>query len=167
MGVTGLWPLLEPVGRRVNIETLAGKKVAIGEFFSFVFRLERGALSLAVLFVELYYAPQQHFMADRKPLVAGKKKIKRRGERDSKEKTNPAPRPRRRPPHCSPSLSLPPSSTQKKNTTQTPPSGSTSSSRRCAIREGSPCPTLICWASSGGRAGERVFVWIFDLLPRP
>lgn len=33
MGVTGLWPLLEPVGRRVNIETLAGKKVAIGEFF--------------------------------------------------------------------------------------------------------------------------------------
>ena len=31
MGVTGLWPLLEPVGRRVNIETLAGKKVAIGE----------------------------------------------------------------------------------------------------------------------------------------
>jgi len=31
MGVMGLWPLLEPVGRRVNIETLAGKKVAIGE----------------------------------------------------------------------------------------------------------------------------------------
>lgn len=31
MGVTGLWPLLEPVGRRVNIETLAGKKVAIGK----------------------------------------------------------------------------------------------------------------------------------------
>ena len=43
MGVMGLWPLLEPVGRRVNIETLAGKKVAIGEegVFCLTPRLER------------------------------------------------------------------------------------------------------------------------------
>ena len=31
MGVTGLWPLLEPVGRRVNVETLAGQRIAVGE----------------------------------------------------------------------------------------------------------------------------------------
>lgn len=31
MGVTGLWSLLEPCGRRVNIETLAGKRIAVGE----------------------------------------------------------------------------------------------------------------------------------------
>lgn len=30
MGVTGLWSLLEPCGRRVNIETLAGKRIAVG-----------------------------------------------------------------------------------------------------------------------------------------
>ena len=30
MGVTGLWPLLEPVGRRINIQALAGKCLAIG-----------------------------------------------------------------------------------------------------------------------------------------
>ena len=30
MGVTGLWQLLEPVGRRVNIETLTNKRLAIG-----------------------------------------------------------------------------------------------------------------------------------------
>ncbi len=29
MGVHGLWPLLEPVGRRVNIETLSHKRLAI------------------------------------------------------------------------------------------------------------------------------------------
>ena len=31
MGVTGLWPLLEPVGRRINVETLSNKRLAIGE----------------------------------------------------------------------------------------------------------------------------------------
>ena len=30
MGVHGLWPLLEPVGRRVNIEALTNKKLAVG-----------------------------------------------------------------------------------------------------------------------------------------
>lgn len=30
MGVTGLWPLLEPVGRRVSIQTLANKRLAVG-----------------------------------------------------------------------------------------------------------------------------------------
>ncbi|PON52042.1 XPG/Rad2 endonuclease [Trema orientale] len=30
MGVQGLWELLAPVGRRVSVETLAGKKLAIG-----------------------------------------------------------------------------------------------------------------------------------------
>ena len=32
MGVHGLWPLLEPVGRRVNIEALTNKKLAVGEY---------------------------------------------------------------------------------------------------------------------------------------
>ena len=31
MGVHGLWDLLAPVGRRVSVETLAGKRLAIGE----------------------------------------------------------------------------------------------------------------------------------------
>ena len=31
MGVQGLWVLLEPVGRRVNIEALTNKRLAIGE----------------------------------------------------------------------------------------------------------------------------------------
>ena len=31
MGVTGLWPLLEPVGRRISIEALQNKWLAIGE----------------------------------------------------------------------------------------------------------------------------------------
>lgn len=30
MGVQGLWVLLEPVGRRVNIEALTNKRLAIG-----------------------------------------------------------------------------------------------------------------------------------------
>lgn len=30
MGVSGLWTLLEPVGKRVNIKSLAGKTLAIG-----------------------------------------------------------------------------------------------------------------------------------------
>ena len=29
MGVKGLWNLLEPAGRRVNVETLAGRRVAV------------------------------------------------------------------------------------------------------------------------------------------
>eukprot|EP00798_Chlamydomonas_sp_ICE-L_P030427 gene30427-35434_t len=29
MGVQNLWPLLEPVGRRVNIESIQNKKLAI------------------------------------------------------------------------------------------------------------------------------------------
>lgn len=29
MGVKGLWTLLEPTGRRVNIEALGGKRVAV------------------------------------------------------------------------------------------------------------------------------------------
>jgi len=31
MGVQGLWQLLEPVGRRVNIEALGHKRLAVGE----------------------------------------------------------------------------------------------------------------------------------------
>lgn len=31
MGVQGLWPLLEPVGRRVNIEALTNKRLAVGK----------------------------------------------------------------------------------------------------------------------------------------
>lgn len=31
MGVKGLWNLLEPVGRRINIEAIANKRLAIGE----------------------------------------------------------------------------------------------------------------------------------------
>lgn len=31
MGVQGLWVLLEPVGRRVNIEALTNKRLAVGE----------------------------------------------------------------------------------------------------------------------------------------
>ncbi len=30
MGVKGLWTLLEPVGRRVNIEAISNKKLAVG-----------------------------------------------------------------------------------------------------------------------------------------
>lgn len=32
MGVTGLWELLEPVGRRVNIEAISNKRLAVGEY---------------------------------------------------------------------------------------------------------------------------------------
>ena len=39
MGVTGLWPLLEPVGRRINVEALSNKRLAIGK------RSESGFLS--------------------------------------------------------------------------------------------------------------------------
>jgi hypothetical protein len=31
MGVKGLWPLLEPVGRRISIEALQNKRLAVGE----------------------------------------------------------------------------------------------------------------------------------------
>ena len=34
MGVQGLWELLAPVGRRVSVETLSGKKLAIGIHYS-------------------------------------------------------------------------------------------------------------------------------------
>lgn len=62
MGVTGLWPLLEPVGRRVNIETLAGKKVAIGEREGVFFtsRLECCGAALGVCLLPrpvVFYAP--------------------------------------------------------------------------------------------------------------
>ncbi len=30
MGVKSLWQLLEPVGKRINIEALQGKKLAVG-----------------------------------------------------------------------------------------------------------------------------------------
>lgn len=30
MGVHGLWPLLEPVGRRINIEAITNKRLAVG-----------------------------------------------------------------------------------------------------------------------------------------
>lgn len=32
MGVKGLWPLLEPVGRRISIEALQNKRLAVGEW---------------------------------------------------------------------------------------------------------------------------------------
>lgn len=31
MGVHGLWPLLEPVGRRINIEAITNKRLAVGK----------------------------------------------------------------------------------------------------------------------------------------
>lgn len=31
MGVQGLWELLAPVGRRVSVEALGGKRLAVGE----------------------------------------------------------------------------------------------------------------------------------------
>lgn len=31
MGVQGLWALLEPVGRRVNIEAISNKRLAVGK----------------------------------------------------------------------------------------------------------------------------------------
>lgn len=31
MGVQGLWTLLEPVGRRINIEAIQNKRLAVGE----------------------------------------------------------------------------------------------------------------------------------------
>lgn len=31
MGVHALWSLLEPVGRRVNIEAISNKRLAVGE----------------------------------------------------------------------------------------------------------------------------------------
>lgn len=39
MGVHGLWPLLEPVGRRVNIEALTNKKLAVGEEKVFISKI--------------------------------------------------------------------------------------------------------------------------------
>jgi len=32
MGVSGLWTLLEPCGRRIDIKALRGKRLAIGKF---------------------------------------------------------------------------------------------------------------------------------------
>ena len=32
MGVSGLWTLLEPCGRRIDIKALRGKRLAIGTF---------------------------------------------------------------------------------------------------------------------------------------
>lgn len=32
MGVQGLWDLVAPAGRRVPLDTLEGKKLAVGEF---------------------------------------------------------------------------------------------------------------------------------------
>jgi hypothetical protein len=31
MGVKGLWTVLEPVGRRVNIEAISNKRLAVGK----------------------------------------------------------------------------------------------------------------------------------------
>jgi len=30
MGVTGLWSLAEPVGRRISVQALANKRLAVG-----------------------------------------------------------------------------------------------------------------------------------------
>ena len=32
MGVTNLWALLEPCGRRIDVQALRGKRVAVGEY---------------------------------------------------------------------------------------------------------------------------------------
>lgn len=37
MGVKDLWQLLEPVGRRINIEALTNKQLAVGAFHVFQF----------------------------------------------------------------------------------------------------------------------------------
>ena len=39
MGVQGLWPLLEPVGRRVNIEALTNKRLAVGKIHQYFYGL--------------------------------------------------------------------------------------------------------------------------------
>ncbi|EFN55033.1 hypothetical protein CHLNCDRAFT_15549, partial [Chlorella variabilis] len=49
MGVRGLWPLLEPVGRRISIEALRNKRLAVDAsiwLFQFIqaMRDERGEL---------------------------------------------------------------------------------------------------------------------------
>lgn len=44
MGVKGLWPLLEPMGRRVNIESLAGKRLAVDASIWLVQFLKVGGL---------------------------------------------------------------------------------------------------------------------------
>ena len=31
MGVKGLWTLLEPVGRRIDVEAISSKRLAVGE----------------------------------------------------------------------------------------------------------------------------------------
>ncbi len=46
MGVTQLWDLLAPVGRRINIEAIQNKRLAIGEIPC---RLNRRAACKAVL----------------------------------------------------------------------------------------------------------------------
>ena len=32
MGVHGLWTLLEPVGRRIDIQAISNKRLAVGEY---------------------------------------------------------------------------------------------------------------------------------------
>ena len=145
MGVTGLWPLLEPVGRRVNIDTLAGKKVAIGEEGVFRFltsRLECGALSVCLLRAlscsmrPLTRPREAHAMTESKRLREAKQ------EREPVLETNPEGKHQlslSTAPllllHLDPlSLFLSLTSTlslfSHEITMQTPPSGSTSSSRR-------------------------------------
>ena len=53
MGVQGLWILLEPVGRRVNIEALTNKRLAVGERTgsSTILYLKHWSLSASSLFV--------------------------------------------------------------------------------------------------------------------
>ena len=52
MGVSGLWPLLEPVGRRVNIEALTNKRLAVGRCSPSRSRKERLTQQLTLLFMD-------------------------------------------------------------------------------------------------------------------
>jgi len=45
MGVQGLWPLLQPVGRPTRLETLANKRLAIGTGTSSVWQRKKRRLT--------------------------------------------------------------------------------------------------------------------------
>lgn len=57
MGVQGLWELLAPVGRRVSVETLAGKKLAIGTSLSSPNPNPRNSFSISYFNSSLHLLP--------------------------------------------------------------------------------------------------------------
>lgn len=57
MGVQGLWPLLEPVGRRVNIEALTNKRLAVGKIHQYFYGLLSVARSIGLCSAALQMPP--------------------------------------------------------------------------------------------------------------